>query len=47
MRVAFGELKKIEITRDRRLEEIQKENKKREDSMFNDIALEIFRRAEK
>lgn len=44
MREAFGELKKIEITRDRRLEEIQKENKKREDALFSDIGLEMFRR---
>lgn len=46
MRVAFGELKKIEITRDRRLAEIQKENAKREDAMFSEIALEIYRRSE-
>lgn len=45
MREAFGELKKIEITRDRRLEEIQKENLKREDALFSEIALEIYRRS--
>ena len=44
MREAFGELKKIEITRDRRLEEIAKENAKREDALFSEIALEIYRR---
>lgn len=46
MREAFGELKKIEITRDRRLEEIQKENKKREDALFSDIGLEMYRRSQ-
>ena len=46
MRVAFGELKKIEITRDRRLAEIQKENTRREDALFSEIALEIYRRSE-
>ena len=44
MRVAFGELKKIEITRDRRLAEIQKENQKKEDALFAETALEIYRR---
>ncbi len=44
MREAFGELKKIEITRDRRLAEIQEENKRREDALFSEIALEIYRR---
>ena len=46
MREAFGELKKIEITRDRRLAEIHKENIKREDALFSEIALEIYRRSE-
>ena len=46
MREAFGELKKIEITRDRRLEEITKKNAKREDDLFSEIALEIYRRSE-
>jgi hypothetical protein len=46
MRLAFGELKKIEITRDRRLQEIAQENKKREDALFSEIALEIYRRRE-
>tara|TARA_B100001765_G_C19488342_1_gene332551 strand:- start:849 stop:1271 length:423 start_codon:yes stop_codon:yes gene_type:complete len=46
MREAFGELKKIEITRDRRLAEIHKENLKREDALFSEIALEIYRRSE-
>lgn len=46
MREAFGELKKIEITRDRRLEELAKENKKREDALFSEIALEMYRRSE-
>jgi hypothetical protein len=45
MREAFGELKKIEITRDRRLEDIAKENTKREDALFSEIALEIYRRS--
>lgn len=45
MRVSFGELKKIEITRDRRLDEIKAENNKREDAMFSEIALEIYRRS--
>jgi hypothetical protein len=44
MREAFGDLKKIEITRDRRLAEIQEENKRREDTLFSEIALEIYRR---
>jgi flagellar biosynthesis chaperone FliJ len=46
MREAFGELKKIEITRDRRLAELAQENKKREDALFSEIALEIYRRSE-
>jgi len=46
MRDAFGELKKIEITRDRRLKELAEENKKREDALFGEIALEIYRRSE-
>lgn len=46
MREAFGELKKIEITRDRRLEEIAKDNARREDALFSEIALEIYRRQE-
>lgn len=46
MRKAFGELKKIEITRDRRLEEIAKDNARREDALFSEIALEIYRRQE-
>jgi len=46
MREAFGELKKIEITRDRRLEEIAKDNARREDALFSEIALEIYRRSE-
>jgi len=44
MREAFGELKKIEITRDRRLDDIARDNKKREDDLFSEIALEIYRR---
>jgi len=44
MREAFGELKKIEITRDRRLDDIAKDNKKREDALFAEIALEMYRR---
>ena len=35
-------IKKIEITRDRRLEEIKQENKQREDQCFS--TLEIYRR---
>ena len=46
MRTAFGEFKKIEITRNRRLDDIQKENQKREDALFSEIALEIYRRSE-
>jgi flagellar export protein FliJ len=46
MREAFGELKKIEITRDRRLEDIARENAKREDALFSEIALEIYRRSQ-
>ena len=46
MREAFSEFKKIEITRDRRLAEIQQENAKREDVLFSEIALEIYRRSE-
>lgn len=44
MREAFGELKKIELTRDRRLQELAEENKKREDALFSEIALEMYRR---
>ena len=39
MREAFGELKKIEITRDNRLAELAKENKRREDALFAEIAI--------
>ncbi len=46
MREAFGELKKIEITRDRRLADIAKENAKREDALFSEIAIEMYRRSE-
>ena len=46
MRVAFGELKKIEITQDRRLEALRKENLKKENDLFSEIALEMFRRSE-
>jgi hypothetical protein len=46
MRDAFSELKKIEITRDRRLKELAEQNKKREDALFSEIALEIYRRSE-
>lgn len=46
MRESFGELKKIEITRDRRIEELALANKKREDALFSEIALEIYRRSE-
>lgn len=46
MRESFGELKKIEITRDRRLVELAAENKKREDALFGEIALEMYRRGE-
>ena len=38
MREAFGELKKIEITRDNRLAELAAENKRREDAIFAEIA---------
>jgi flagellar biosynthesis chaperone FliJ len=44
MREAFGELKKVEITRDRRLDAIKKANQKKEDELFSEIALEIYRR---
>lgn len=46
MRDAFGELKKFEITRDRRLDELAKENQKREDDLFSEIALEMYRRGD-
>lgn len=39
MREAFGELKKIEITRDNRLAELAQENKRREDALFAEIAI--------
>jgi len=39
MREAFGELKKIEITRDRRVAELAMENKRREDTLFAEIAI--------
>lgn len=39
MREAFGELKKIEITRDNRLAELAAENKRREDAIFAEIAI--------
>lgn len=44
MREAFGELKKIEITRDRRLAELEAENKRREDALFSEIALDQYAR---
>jgi flagellar export protein FliJ len=47
MREAFGELKKIEITRDRRLADIAKENTKREDALFSEIAIEMHRRSQR
>lgn len=47
MREAFGELKKIEITRDRRLADIAKENAKREDALFSEIAIEMYRRSQR
>lgn len=44
MRETFGELKKIEITRDRRLSELEAENKRREDALFSEIALDQYSR---
>ncbi len=44
MRDAFGDLKKIEITQRKRLEEIAKENRKKEDAFFGEVALEGYRR---
>ena len=46
MREAFSDFKKIQITRDRRLKDIQKENLKKENDLFSEIALEIYRRTE-
>jgi flagellar export protein FliJ len=44
MREAFGDLKKIEITQRRRLEEIAAENRRKEDSFFGEVALSGYRR---
>ncbi len=41
MRNSFGELKKIEITQERRLEEQRKELQKREDALFEEIGLQL------
>lgn len=44
MREAFADLKKVEIVERRRVEELAKKNKAREDAMFSEIALEQYRR---
>lgn len=44
MNEAFGDLKKVEITQRRRIEEIEKENKRKEDEFFADVALTGYRR---
>lgn len=44
MRDAFGDLKKIEITQRRRLEELAAENRRKEDSFYGEVALDGYRR---
>lgn len=44
MREAFTEMKKIEITQDRRDAEEVRKQKKKDDSMLDEVALEGFRR---
>lgn len=44
MRMAYAELKKVEITQERREDKATKEEKRKEDQMFDDIAIEGFRR---
>lgn len=44
IRNAFGDLKKVEITQARRLEEINRENKKKEDDFFGEVALQRHHR---
>ena len=44
MREAFAELKKVEITQERREEEEQAELKKKESDELDEIAIETFRR---
>lgn len=46
MRAAFAELKKIEITQERREDEEGKELKKKEDDELDEIAIQVFRRNE-
>lgn len=40
IRENFSDLKKVEITQNKRLEEIAKENQKKEDMFFNEVAIE-------
>lgn len=44
MRMAFAELKKIEITQERRDEEEEKEREKKNSQILDDIAIEGYRR---
>jgi flagellar export protein FliJ len=44
MQDSFAELKKVEITQHKRLEQIAAENKRKEDDFFNDVALQTYRR---
>jgi flagellar FliJ protein len=44
IRSSFGDLKKIEITKAKRLEEIEKENRRKEDQFFSDVAIDQYRR---
>lgn len=47
MNLAFADLKKIQITQDRREEEEEREQNKKESNDLDEAALEIFRRTEK
>jgi flagellar export protein FliJ len=41
---AFGELKKVEITHAKRLEELAAENKKKEDDFFSEVAIQRYQK---
>lgn len=41
---AFGELKKVEITQAKRLEELAAENKKKEDDFFSEVAIQRYQK---
>jgi flagellar export protein FliJ len=41
---AFGELKKVEITNRKRLEELAAENQKKEDNFFSEVAIQRYQK---